>query len=520
MTLWGVSPGSKFKDAYLSVPDSFEGQVTIPSGTTWLNGVFGPYTVEYGMGYSEVGGITEGGGACDIISMVSETLASAGLTVDSYSPHPTPIPGVDSRYSIAVATSRNSADPSTKNGADVRVVNDYGPVVLHWTVDGDSLTLTVTSGPTTNPLPQVPGIVPTNIPGTIVVPTVKTNPAPKEVHAAAIYQSFQTAAVWGLVVLAVLWLIFAGPKVILRIGKPRTQGEVARKKSLWRGAIEVAVIVGVVMTIGAYFYAQWQWPDVLAYRTRLFRDWLNGESSVPNALVYGMLAFWLGLTLLGRLRQARGAYEPTAETKKKRHGQTFVVVTLLVAGVLAGMYFIPSLYSPPPAVASAPVARVPSALPEFQITYWNGSEVRFYAPQDVWDAAVTAYQKNGTCDPRLVVAVAFSESSVYNNTAVSPVGAAGVWQFMPGTWNDYWPVGPDQPDRTNIPAAADAACRKISDQGLPSATSEAVFVDRFAYHPLKGSCWNQHEGQAKFVWTLWQQLIQQTANSPTPTSAP
>lgn len=159
-----------------------------------------------------------------------------------------------------------------------------------------------------------------------------------------------------------------------------------------------------------------------------------------------------------------------------------------------------------------PPGPIPDTLPSFDTVYWNGQTVNFYVTEAVWNASVTAYRKHGTCDPRLVIAVAFSESSQYNNTAVSSAGAAGVWQFMPTTWETYWPKGPNQPSRNDITAAADAACRKITDQGLPIATSESEFVRRFAYRPVGGSIWNAHEGQAKFVWKLWQELIQRTGD--------
>jgi murein DD-endopeptidase MepM/ murein hydrolase activator NlpD len=151
-----------------------------------------------------------------------------------------------------------------------------------------------------------------------------------------------------------------------------------------------------------------------------------------------------------------------------------------------------------------------SQLPEFEITYWNGAPVRFYAPKEVWDPLLEASKEIG-CDPLLVLAVAHSESSTYNNTAVSPVGAAGVWQFMPGTWAHAWNGTGELPDRTDIPRAAEAACRHIqNDLGFADETEHDSFVAAFT--GADGSwTWNQHEPQADYVWRLWTELKNQTA---------
>jgi murein DD-endopeptidase MepM/ murein hydrolase activator NlpD len=150
-----------------------------------------------------------------------------------------------------------------------------------------------------------------------------------------------------------------------------------------------------------------------------------------------------------------------------------------------------------------------SVLPEFEVTYWNGAPVRFYAPKEVWDPLLEASQKFG-CDPLLVLAVAHSESSTYNNTQPSPVGAEGVWQFMWETWVHVWAGTGELPNRRDIPKAAEAACRHIqNDLGFADKTDHDSFVAAFT--GADGSwTWNQHEPQADYVWRLWQELQTQT----------
>ena len=363
MTLWGVSPGSKTEGAYKNVPDSFEGQVEIPKGTTWLNGVFGPYTTEYGMGYSEVGGEKEGGGACDILSMVAETLDSIdNVTVDSYSDHDPNIPGVANKYSLAVSTSKNLADPTTQNGADVRVVNNYGIITLHWKVEGDSLTLWVTGGKSTSQ------------------PSVVAQPPSSD---ASQFAPLQTWSGWILVIVAILLAVFALPRAILRIGKPKSEGEVSERQSLWKGIIETEIVVGIILVIGAYFYANAMWPDIVANRRRVLLDFFNGTSQIPNLWIIGVALFWLTSTLLGRLRQKQTV---TTTEVKKTSKISPVFVTVLVVGALLGIYFFPSLYTPPPTKASAPSGACNGQL---LAKLLEGSEYKNSVPPEERQASLT-----------------------------------------------------------------------------------------------------------------------------------
>lgn len=167
---------------------------------------------------------------------------------------------------------------------------------------------------------------------------------------------------------------------------------------------------------------------------------------------------------------------------------------------------LPTVVTPPlpvleESVVSHSVVEYDSGLPEFLITYWNGTQVRFYIDPKIWEAAKKAQEEYSYCDPRLAVAVAFSESPHYSRYAVSYAGAAGPWQFMPGTWQT-WAPNPSIP-RSDPGMAARAFCRYAKAVGLFSAKTESEFVQNFAY---RAPVWNMHAGQARFVWRAWQEL--------------
>lgn len=150
---------------------------------------------------------------------------------------------------------------------------------------------------------------------------------------------------------------------------------------------------------------------------------------------------------------------------------------------------------------------VADELPTFEVTYWTGNKTMFSKPpREVWDAVTRAHEKHG-CDPYLVMAVAFSESTAYNNTAVSSAGAAGVWQFMPGTWDIYKPH--PGASRHEIGAAAEAACKMINDLGLTNETNASGFISNFAGDD-GSKVWNRHHQQAQTVWDTWQGLLERT----------
>jgi membrane-bound lytic murein transglycosylase D len=77
------------------------------------------------------------------------------------------------------------------------------------------------------------------------------------------------------------------------------------------------------------------------------------------------------------------------------------------------------------------------------------------------DAVVRRLQERGL--PEDLEAVAFVESG-YSPTAVSSVGAAGLWQFMPGTAHVYGlAVDEDYDERRDVDKATAAATRYLSD---------------------------------------------------------
>lgn len=173
---------------------------------------------------------------------------------------------------------------------------------------------------------------------------------------------------------------------------------------------------------------------------------------------------------------------------------------------------------------------------EFEMEYWNGSTVMFRPPsQKIWQSINEAAERHG-CDPLLVLAVAHSESSEFRNDTVSYANGKGVWQFPPGPWKTWWTpyAGPeiapvcanheptyftkeyrenlklDYSSPTNIPAAADAACRLIMWTGMQKyPEDELAFANVFAIKGENsyGQIWNSGQThQAKYAWKLWRRL--------------
>lgn len=174
-------------------------------------------------------------------------------------------------------------------------------------------------------------------------------------------------------------------------------------------------------------------------------------------------------------------------------------------------------------IPSAPTYNLSNthAIEPFTFRYWNGGQYRVDVPQEVWDASVAADQKHG-CDYRLIIAVAWTESPNFtNHTSENYARAMGTWQFIPGTWNNYWPDPATRPSRTDVYASADAACRKVVKQGLPQTDgNRALYVERFAHKPLAESVWNMHDGQAGTAYDLWQELKKRTSGTPTTPQEP
>lgn len=179
-----------------------------------------------------------------------------------------------------------------------------------------------------------------------------------------------------------------------------------------------------------------------------------------------------------------------------------------IAAFLAGFESIEITRLPMP---EARAIRAASAMPSGRLPfpYWNGNSIDFVADVEVWQAvnAATAeiFAEGSTCDPLLVLAVAHSESPHYGNVLNPSSGAAGTWQFMPGTFPTYADPGTTLDSRYDRLEAAKAACRMVHRLGLDAETTESGFVANFT--GTDGSLvWNMHEGQARYVWRLWRWL--------------
>ncbi len=162
--------------------------------------------------------------------------------------------------------------------------------------------------------------------------------------------------------------------------------------------------------------------------------------------------------------------------------------------------------------------RVPQALrppkPEIEekITYWDGAKFSLEIPDEVWqdsfDAAV--FVNGGKVDETatkialLLVALRSSEHPYFvGGNITSYAGAVGAMQFMPGTAALVGLLDSTN-DRASMFAAAKYTHRVM---GLTAETDKTGFVANFMGKKGNGT-WNQHRGQASYVWQTWQ-LLQQ-----------
>ncbi len=418
-TLWAVSPGKKTKDAYLTVPSSFSGQLDIQPGCWWLNGFFGPYTADAGMGVAEVGDVRLGAGACDISSMVSETLDGAGVKVDftSTTRHHTQIPGVNPQFSFAVNTVNDVADPTQKNGEDVRFCNTYStPVTLHWKVDGDLLTLWVTrmiAAPT--------HVAPTPVPaqGTPVVAT----PAPQ----APILPSNGTFATWAsiaMLVLVFLLILWLRPGWIA-LG---TMWVTDSLPMWWRVASE-SIQWGLRWWLGIMAFAFLVTPELFHIGIYGFAAWMGGESTISHMAMTIVALFFVANGLLNRwfyVKQTRdmGGYWVVEKKQRGCFGQILhgIMATSLVLALFASVGFTMARATTPPPPTPNPLAIQGQGLPP-TVQYWL-PDINKWSVQ---------YGKGATTDP-LVGAVVMTFESCGRPTAESVSGAQGLFQVMPSHW--------------------------------------------------------------------------------------
>lgn len=242
-----------------------------------------------------------------------------------------------------------------------------------------------------------------------------------------------------------------------------------------------------------------------------FVSWMSGFTTIQNwQLIALLVAWWVNRTLI-RFFERRGS------------GGGKVILSTIIVGVFVACAILAHSTNTPTTttddnVVEAVVGGQPSQLydmvidgkvdftstgPAFETYWWNANRVTFQVPEDVFMASMAAGGKYGI-DPWLIIAVAHSESHAFNNVCNQSSGACGVWQFMPGTWNDYMP-GLPLSERHNVQFAAEAAAKLISALGLHQETSEEAFVANFA--GTDGSLvWNRDVPQAKYVWRLWNTL--------------
>jgi len=506
----------------------FEGSIQIaPEVEFSVNETFGPYEGDQNM--RDAPGI--GDGACNAASMVREVLAESGLEVWLTSKVQQghvingvqyAIPGVAKKYWTTVFAP----------GQDILVRNPFSESVwLNWRREGDTLSLWVSSEES----PSVGGIQLSKswvqpvlvalLVAVLLWPARKTRVV-EVVYDQGVYKKkvrVRLALALGLV-LALVFSTHLPP--ILAIGEelgslPRTLIQ------CFLGALLLGVLFWPLRQTRAI-----EEPLRGAFGKKMARVqnaiWLLSVILIVFALIrrlpfYALLAVLPFLSSLiyfwvrSRWRKGRRPILPIFMRRTAVTGLSLIALINVVGLAVFGVMNPVVLYGQEEPKAELSLFEglqglvPPSSLPYFEIDYYLGGSVTFYAPQDVWDAVVAASEKHG-CDARLVIAVANSESPRYNNTTCSGVGACGVWQFMPGTWNLYWPPSQydPQPSRHNIEAAADAACRMVLDLNLQNQKTRQAFVRRFSGAD-GGRVWNFHSGQANYVWTLWQRLITETS---------
>lgn len=235
--------------------------------------------------------------------------------------------------------------------------------------------------------------------------------------------------------------------------------------------------------------------------------WLGGDTTLPNWL----FIVWLGGTAVFFWLMRKMTYHRL----KDRWGRWVSVVLWLALATAMWLWLLSGGKWAIPSLTDLFERRVTQVSPltgdQLPFPYWNGNLVTLRVPDPVWDAVLRASAdlekgEGLICNENLVLALAHSESSTFTNNVCSGAGACGTWQFMPGTFPTYADPGADRFDRYD---SAKAACRMTSRLGLDKETTEAGFIANFT--GTDGSLvWNQHEGQARYVWRLWQWLNDQS----------
>lgn len=467
MSLWGVSPGSKYEGAYRDIPaEGFSGSFTFNQGTYWLNGVFGQYDISQGWTYAEVGREKEGGGACDMMSMVAETLDSAGIRVvpGSTTSHLSisRIPGVADNFAFSVSTNNLDANYQAQNGQDIQVDNPFPSARLEWTVSGDTLTLRVVTPGAGEPQSTLPVMTPTPeieekiktwaeqnpeyspyvkvitdtweqirrwVYGNGEEITIKVieNPDPStpiHLDPKAILISLGSLAIFLILILwlnpgavgkTMVWVSNTAPTMV------NTWKYALREGFRWWFFL---IALSVIMT-----------PALRSIAVHGFFSWVQGETTISNKMLTVLaLAFGVNLVLqkwfMAKTVKTQEGYVKEIQPKSSGCLWSFVkfvvsanlivVLLITVSGVNLIEAFEPPVATPPSPVVDSTI--IGQGLPP-SVQYWAPDIAR-------WSAQ---YGANGTEDP-LVGAVIMTFESCGRPTAGSSAGAQGLFQVMPSHW--------------------------------------------------------------------------------------
>jgi hypothetical protein len=144
-----------------------------------------------------------------------------------------------------------------------------------------------------------------------------------------------------------------------------------------------------------------------------------------------------------------------------------------------------------------------NGLPTFPIRWWNGNYFDFHIPPDIWD---TVNATGGSLEQKIgIIAFGASESTQFTNyQSENYAGAAGTYQFLGETFERWAPEGFKDPSNRVNNAVTAKAVMNMQEEGMRqiyNMTNQAEFESCFQ----GGSgcnTWNQHSGQANFVWRL------------------
>jgi hypothetical protein len=128
---------------------------------------------------------------------------------------------------------------------------------------------------------------------------------------------------------------------------------------------------------------------VVADRRRVLLDFINGRSEISNLWLLITLLYWITSTLLGRFRRAQQIVVTTHT--RSANGKPFVFASVVVIGVLFGVYYFPSLYVPPPPVEASAVSFAPSGACNGQLLakLLAGSEYLNSVPPEARQSSLT-----------------------------------------------------------------------------------------------------------------------------------